>query len=144
MDIRLLAATIGLFTALIAACLLPVGADGTEDLGDGRGRVMIPLPVKTPPYRPRTWIFLGVTAGLGLFFLGWRQPSPAAAYADLARAVATAITRDPASVNGYVARLRPATEFFAVAYIIGIATVARASLPRRAAMLFHAVLYSAL
>jgi cellulose synthase/poly-beta-1,6-N-acetylglucosamine synthase-like glycosyltransferase len=141
MDVRLLAATIGLFTALVAACLLPVSADGTEDLGDGRGRVVIPPHVKTPTYRPRTWVFLGVAAALGLFFLGWHRPSPAAAYADVVRAVADAITRDPASVNGYVARMRPATEFFAVAYIAGIATVARASLPRRVAMLFHAVLY---
>src|ERR1700745_2404975 len=141
MDVRLLAATIGLFTALIVACLLQVYADGTEDGGDGRGRVVIPAHVKTPTYRPRTWVFFGVTAILGLLYLGWHRPSPAGAYADVVRAVATAITRDPASVNGYVARLRPATEFLAVAYIIGIATVARASLPRRIAMLFHAVLY---
>jgi cellulose synthase/poly-beta-1,6-N-acetylglucosamine synthase-like glycosyltransferase len=141
MDVRLLAATIGLFMALVAACVLPVSADGTEDLGDGRGRVVIPPHVKTPPYRPRSWVFLGVAAALGLFFLGWHRPSPAGAYADAVRAVATAITRDPASVNGYVARLRPATEFLAVAYIIGIATVARASLARRIAMIFHAVLY---
>ena len=95
MDIRLLAATTGLFLALVAACLLPVSADGTEDLGDGRGRVMIPPPVKTPPYRPRTWIFLGLTALLGLLFLGWQRPSPPAAYAGLVRAVATAITKIP-------------------------------------------------
>jgi cellulose synthase/poly-beta-1,6-N-acetylglucosamine synthase-like glycosyltransferase len=144
MDVRLLAATIGLFTVLIAACLLQVCADGTEDLGNGRGRVVIPTPVKTPPYRPRTWVFFGVTTVLGLLFLGWQRPSPAAAYADVVRAIATAITRDPASVNGYVARLRPATEFFAVAYIIGIATVARATLFRRLAMLFHAVLFAGL
>jgi cellulose synthase/poly-beta-1,6-N-acetylglucosamine synthase-like glycosyltransferase len=144
MDLRLLAATIGLFTALLAACLLPVAADGTEDLGDGRGQVVIPLPVKTPPYRPRTWLFLAVTAGLGVLFLGWQRPSPAAAYVEVVRAVATAVTRDPAGVNGYMARLRPATEFFAVAYITGIATAARASLARRAAMLFHVVLYLAL
>ena len=144
MDIRLLAATIGLFVALVAACLLPVSADGTEDLGDGRGQVVIPPHVKTPPYRPRTWIFLGVAALLGLLFLGWQQPSPPAAYAGLVRAVATAITKDPASVNGYIARLRPATEFFAVAYITGIAVVARASLTRRIAMLSHVVLYVAL
>ena len=144
MDTRLLMATIGLFVALIAACLLPVCADGTEDRGDGRGRVVIPPHVKTPTYRPRTWVFLGVTAVLGLLFLGWRQPSPAAVYTELVRGVATAITRDPASVNGYTARLRPATEFFGVAYITGLAVVARASLPRRVAMLFHAVLYVAL
>ena len=100
--------------------------------------------MKTPPYRPRTWIFLGVTAVLSLFFLGWRNPSPSAAYAGLVRAVAAAITRDPATVGGYMARLRPATEFFAVAYLTGIALTARASLSRRAAMLFHAVLYVAL
>ncbi len=85
-----------------------------------------------------------MAAVLGLFFLGWQRPSPATAYADLVRGVATAITKDPASVNGYVARLRPATEFFAVAYIIGISVVARASLARRIAMLSHTVLYVAL
>jgi cellulose synthase/poly-beta-1,6-N-acetylglucosamine synthase-like glycosyltransferase len=144
MDVRLLATTIGLFTALIAACLLQVCADGTEDGGDGRGRVIIPAHVKTPPYRPRTWVFFGVTAILGLFYLGWHRPSPAAAYADVVRAIATAITKDPVSVNGYVARLRPATEFLGLATIVGIATVARAGLPRRIAILFHAVIYIAL
>jgi len=144
MDVRLLATTIGLFTALIVACLLQVCADSTEDGGDGRGRVIIPAHVKTPPYRPRTWVFFGVTAVLGLFYLGWHRPSPAAAYADLVRAIATAITKDPVSVNGYVARLRPATEFLGLATIVGIATVARASLPRRIAVLFHSVIYIAL
>ena len=62
MDNALLLATIGAFAALIAACLLPVGADGTEDGGDGRGLVLIPRHTKTPTYRPRTWIFLGVAA----------------------------------------------------------------------------------
>ena len=144
MDVQLLAVTAVLFIALAVACLLPVSADGTEDYGDGRGQVVIPPPVKTPPYRPRTWIFLGVTAVLSLFFLGWRNPSPPAVYAGLVRAIASAITRDPATVGGYMARLRPATEFFAVAYLTGIAITARASLSRRAAMLSHAVLYVAL
>src|SRR6266480_1105943 len=75
MDVQLLAVTAVLFFALAVACLLPVSADGTEDYGDGRGQVVIPPPVKTPPYRPRTWIFLGVPAGLSLFFLGWRNPA---------------------------------------------------------------------
>ena len=144
MDVRLLATTIGLFTALIVACLLQVCADSTEDGGDGRGRVIIPAHVKTPPYRPRTWVFFGVTAILGLFYLGWHRPSPAAAYADVVRTIATAITKDPVSVNGYMARLRPATEFLGLATIVGIATVARASLPRRIAILFHSLIYLAL
>ncbi len=141
---RLLAATIGLFVALVTLCLLPVSADSIEDGGDGRARVVIPRHVKTSPYRPRTWVFLAVSSVLGLLFLGWQRPSLPAAYVGVVRAVATAITRDPASVNGYVARLRPATEFFAVAYIIGIAVVARASLARRIAMLSHCVLYVAI
>jgi cellulose synthase/poly-beta-1,6-N-acetylglucosamine synthase-like glycosyltransferase len=144
MDMRLLAATIGLFLTLVTLCLLPVSADSTEDGGDGRARVVIPRHVKTSPYRPRTWVFLAVSSVLGLLFLGWQRPSLPAAYAGVVRAVATAITRDPASVNGYVARLRPAMEFFAVAYIIGIALVARASLARRIAMLSHCVLYVAI
>jgi cellulose synthase/poly-beta-1,6-N-acetylglucosamine synthase-like glycosyltransferase len=89
-------------------------------------------------------VFLVVSSVLGLLFLGWQRPSLPAVYAGVVRAVATAITRDPASVNGYVARLRPAMEFFAVAYIIGIAVVARASLARRIAMLSHCVLYVAI
>ncbi|MGH3154531.1 MAG: hypothetical protein ACRDOB_27930, partial [Streptosporangiaceae bacterium] len=95
MDKGLLFATIGAFAALIAACLLPVSADSAEDDGDGRGLVLIPRHTKTPTYRPRTWIFLGVTAALGLLFLGWQRPSPPAAYAELVRVVTTAITRDP-------------------------------------------------
>ncbi|MGH3232711.1 MAG: glycosyltransferase [Streptosporangiaceae bacterium] len=121
-----------------------MSADSIEDGGDGRARVVIPRHVKTSPYRPRTWVFLAVSSVLGLLFLGWQRPSLPAAYVGVVRAVATAITRDPASVNGYVARLRPATEFFAVAYIIGIAVVARASLARRIAMLSHCVLYVAI
>jgi cellulose synthase/poly-beta-1,6-N-acetylglucosamine synthase-like glycosyltransferase len=144
MDMRLLSVTIGLLAALVAVCLLPVSADGAEDRGDGRTQVVIPRHVKTPPYRPRTWIFLAVTAALGLLFLGWQRPSLPATYAGLVRAVAAAITKDPATVNGYVARLRPATEFFAVAYIIGIALVARAGLARRIAILAHVVLYVAI
>jgi hypothetical protein len=109
MNITLLAATIGLLAALVAACLLPVGAEGTEDQGDGKGYVAIPQHVKTPAYRPRTWTFLAVATGLGLVFLGWQRPALPGAYAGAVRAVAAAITRDPATVNGYVARLRPAT-----------------------------------
>jgi len=141
---QIFATTIGLFVALVVACLLPVSADGTEDLGDGRARVAIPRPVKTPPYRPRTWLFLAVTALLGLLFLSWHRPSLPAAYADLVRTIATAITRDPVAVDGYIARLRPATELFAVAYIIGMALVARASLTRRIAIASHVVIYVAL
>jgi hypothetical protein len=89
-------------------------------------------------------VFFGVTAILGLLYLGWHRPSPAAAYADLVRIIATAITRDPATVNGYVARLRPATEFLGLATIVGIAAVARASLARRVAILLHVVIYIAL
>jgi cellulose synthase/poly-beta-1,6-N-acetylglucosamine synthase-like glycosyltransferase len=144
MNIQLLAFTIGLFVALVTACLLPVIADGTEDRGDGRARVVIPRHVKTSPYRPRTWLFLAATAVLGLLFLGWQRPPLPGVYAGVVRAVADAITKDPASVDGYVARLRPATELFAVAYIVGIAIVARASLTRRIAILSHAVLYVAI
>jgi cellulose synthase/poly-beta-1,6-N-acetylglucosamine synthase-like glycosyltransferase len=143
MDTGLLVATIGLFVALIAACLLPVSADSAEDGGDGRAQVVIPRHVTTPTYRPRTWTFLAVTAVLGLLFLGWQRPSPPAVYTSVVRAVASAITNDPAGVNGYIARLRPAAEFFAVAYIIGIAIVARASVARRIAMMSHVVLYVA-
>ena len=60
------------------------------------------------------------------------------------RDVAVAITGSPATVNGYVARLHPATLYLALAYIVGIALVVRASLVRRLAMLAHAVLYVAL
>src|SRR5580693_4470266 len=144
MDIRLLFATMGIFTTLIAACLLPVSADSTDDGGDGRAQVVIPRHVKTPTYRPRTWLFLGIAAAGGLLFLGWQRPSLPGAYASAVRDVAVAITRDPASVNGYVVRLHPATEYFALAYIVGIAAVARASLARRIAILGHGVLYLAI
>jgi hypothetical protein len=124
-----------------AACHPPVSADGAGFATAPRGSD----PAAREAAIPATHLmFLGVTAVLSLFFLGWRNPSPSAAYAGLVRAVAAAITRDPATVGGYMARLRPATEFFAVAYITGIAITARASLSRRAAMLFHAVLYVAL
>ena len=137
-------ATILLFATLVACCLLPISEDGTEDRGDGRTRVRIPLPVRTSSHHLRTWLFLGVTAGLGLLFLGWQSPSPAAELVALVRAVATGITRDPVTVNGYVARLRPATAFFGVAYIVGIASIARATAPRRAVMVAHAGLFVAL
>jgi cellulose synthase/poly-beta-1,6-N-acetylglucosamine synthase-like glycosyltransferase len=144
MDIWLLFATVGIFTTLITACLLPVSADSTDDGGDGRARVVIPRHVKTPTYRPRTWLFLGIATAGGLLFLGWQRPSLPGAYAGAVRDVAVAITRDPASVNGYVVRLHPATEFFTVAYIVGLAAVARASVARRIAILGHGVLYLAI
>lgn len=144
MDDRLLAVTAGLLALLVLSCLLPLSSDSVEDRGDGRTHVTIPRYVKTSPYRPRTWTFLAVAAVLGLVFLGWQRPSLPGLYSDAVRAVASAITRDPASVNGYVARLRPATQFFALAYIVGLAVVIRATVGRRLAVLWHAVLYVAM
>ena len=136
MDSRLLVVTIAIFAVLVVICLLPAVADRRDDLGDGMTSVRIPRYVKTPAARPRTWLFMAVCAALGLLFLGLRRPSAAAGYAGLVRALASAITRDPAVVNGYVARLLPATGFLAVAYLIGISLVVRASPARR---LCHAV-----
>jgi cellulose synthase/poly-beta-1,6-N-acetylglucosamine synthase-like glycosyltransferase len=136
--------TIVLWAALVVVCLLPMWADSPEDQGDGRAKVRIPKYVRTPPHRPRTWGFVAICATAGLLFLGWRHPSPAALYAEAVRAVATAVTHDPASVNGYVARLRPALAFFAVAYIVAIALVIRARPARRLAVLWHAALYLAM
>ena len=144
MDMPLLAATAGLLAALAGACVLPVCADSTSDGGDGQAVVVLPRHVPTPRFRPRTWAFLGIAAVLGLAFMGWRRPSIPAIYAGAVRGVAVAITRDPASVNGYVARLYPATLFPAVAYIVGIALVVRADPARRLAMLAHTILYVAL
>jgi cellulose synthase/poly-beta-1,6-N-acetylglucosamine synthase-like glycosyltransferase len=144
MDMPLLAATIGLLAALVGACVLPVCADSTEDRGDGWAVVVIPRHVPTPRFRPRTMAFLGIAAVLGLAFVGWQRPSVPVIYAGAVRDVAVAITRDPATVNGYVMRLHPATLYLAVAYIVGIALVVRAGVARRLAMLAHAVLYVAL
>jgi glycosyltransferase involved in cell wall biosynthesis len=144
MDMALLAATTGLFAALAAVCVLPVCADSTDDHGDGRGSVIIPRHVPTPRFRPRTWAFLAIAAGLGLLFLGWQRPSIPQLYSGAVRDLAVAITKDPAIVNGYVARLHPATVYLAVAYIVGIALVVRAGLARRLVMLAHALLYVAM
>ena len=144
MDGRLLAATIVISAVLVVICLLPAAADRRDDLGDGMSQVVIPRHVKTPAARPRTWLFMAICAALGLLFLGWKRPSAATGYAHLVQALAAAITRDPAAVNGYVARLLPATGFLAVAYIVGISLVVRASLARRLAMLFHVPLYLAM
>ena len=141
MDMSLLAGTIGLLAALAGACVLPVCADSTSDHGNGRAVVVIPRYVPTPRFRPRTWAFLVIAAVLGLAFTGWQRPSIPVIYADAVHGVAVAITRDPASVNGYVARLHPASLFPAVAYLVGIALVVRAGPARRLAMLAHAVLY---
>ncbi|HEY0717082.1 MAG TPA: hypothetical protein VGD68_05660, partial [Streptosporangiaceae bacterium] len=144
MDDRLLAVSAVLLALLVLSCLLPLTSDSVEDRGDGRTHVRITKFVKTSPYRPRTWTFLAVAAVLGLLFLGWQRPSLPGLYSGGVRAVATAITRDPASVNGYVARLRPATQYFALAYIIGLAVVIRATAGRRLAVLWHAALYLAM
>jgi cellulose synthase/poly-beta-1,6-N-acetylglucosamine synthase-like glycosyltransferase len=142
MDILVFALTVVLLMVLIAACLLPVGADSPEDQGDGMTEVVIPGHVRTPRRRPRTLVFFGVTAGLSLVFLTVR--SLPALYTTAVGNVADAITRDPATVNGYLARLRPALVFFGVAYIAGTATVLRANLGRRLAVLGHGVLYLAM
>jgi cellulose synthase/poly-beta-1,6-N-acetylglucosamine synthase-like glycosyltransferase len=143
-DITLLCMTVALLVVMTVICILPQRADSAEDAGDGRAVVLIPRPVPTSRHRPRTWAFLGISAALGLVFVGLRRPGLPEAYAAAVRAVAVAITRDPASVNGYVARLRPATLFLAVAYIVGISLVCRAGLGRRLVMLSHAVLYVAM
>src|SRR5713226_6848203 len=106
MDILVFALTVFLLMVLIAACLLPVGADSTEDQGDGMTEVVIPGHVRTPRRRPRTLGFFAVTATLSLVFLTVR--SLPALYTTAVGNVADAITRDPATVNGYIARLRPA------------------------------------
>jgi hypothetical protein len=142
MDILVTALTVVLLVALVAACLLPVGADSRDDLGDGMTVVVIPRHVRTPRWRPRTLGFFAVTAVLSLLFLTVRQ-LPGLYSAGVGN-VADAITRDPATVNGYVARLRPALVFFGVAYIAGTAAVVRANLGRRLAVLGHAVLYIAM
>jgi cellulose synthase/poly-beta-1,6-N-acetylglucosamine synthase-like glycosyltransferase len=144
MDISVLVVTASLLTVLVAVCLLPVWADGAEDQGDGRTTVRIPGYIRTPAHRPRTWAFLSISVVLGLLFLGWKRPVPSMVYSNAVRDVAVAITHDPASVNGYVARLRPALLFFAVAYIIGMALVVRAGLGRRLAVLCHVPLYLAM
>ncbi len=133
-----------LLAVLVGVCLLPVWADSAEDQGDGRANVKIPPYVRTPAHRPRTWAFVGIVTTAGLLFLGWKRPAPSALYVDAVRTVAVAITHDPASVNGYVARLRPALVFFAVAFIIGTALVIRAGLARRIAVLWHTLLYLAM
>jgi cellulose synthase/poly-beta-1,6-N-acetylglucosamine synthase-like glycosyltransferase len=143
-DQLLLAVTAILLVLLVASCLLPLNTDSVEDRGDGRTHVRIPKYVKTSVYRPRTWTFLLVAAVLGLIFLGWQRPSLPSLYSDGVRAVASAISRDPASVNGYVARLRPATQYFALSFIIGMAVVIRGTLGRRLAVLWHAALYLAM
>ena len=144
MDIPALLVTAALLTALVVACLLPVYADSADDRGDGRTDVFIPGYVRTPNHRPRTWAFLAISAVAGLLFLGWKRPSLPLLYSEGVRDVAVALTHDPASVNGYVARLRPALAFFAVAFIIAISLVVRARLGRRLVMLLHAVLYLAM
>jgi cellulose synthase/poly-beta-1,6-N-acetylglucosamine synthase-like glycosyltransferase len=144
MNLLLLVVTAGLLAALVTACLLPLTADSLDDRGNGKTDVVITKYVKTPTYRPRTWVFLGVTATLTALFLGLRHPAPTAGYADLVQAIANAITRDPATVNGYIVRLRPGMEFLAVSYIVGLAVVARASVLRRITIGFHAVIYLAM
>jgi cellulose synthase/poly-beta-1,6-N-acetylglucosamine synthase-like glycosyltransferase len=144
MDKPAVLVTAALLAGLVVACLLPVYADSADDRGDGRTDVLIPGYVKTPNHRPRTWAFLAISAVAGLLFLGWKRPSLPALYSEAVRGVAVALTHDPASVNGYVARLRPALAFFAVAYIVGISLVVRTGLGRRLAMLAHVPLYLAM
>jgi cellulose synthase/poly-beta-1,6-N-acetylglucosamine synthase-like glycosyltransferase len=144
MDMSLLAVTIALLAALTGGCVLPLCADSPDDGGDGQGDVQIPRPTRTPRFRLRTWAFLALSALVGLIFLGWQRPSLPVLYTDAVRDIAMAITRDPATVNGYVARLRPATLLLAIAYIAGISLVARASLGRRLVMLAHSALYLAI
>jgi hypothetical protein len=128
MDILVFALTVVLLIALLAACLLPVAADSAEDQGDGMTEVVIPRHDRTPRWRPRTLAFFAVTAILSLVFLAVR--SLPALYITGVGNVADAITRDPATVNGYIARLRPGLVFFGVAYIAGTAVVLRTNLGR--------------
>ncbi|MBO0803435.1 MAG: glycosyltransferase family 2 protein [Nocardiopsaceae bacterium] len=141
MDTGLLVATIALFAVLVAACLLPAVADSAEDAGDGLTNVEIPRHTKTPTYRPRTWGFFAVSAVLGLCYVGLKRPSIPNAYTDLVTAVATAVTRNPATVNGYTGHQYPATQFLAVGYMVGFAIVCRASLGRRLVIALHAALF---
>ncbi len=144
MNITVLWVTAALLGVLMVCCLLPVYGDSPDDRGDGLTKVVIPRYVRTPPHRPRTWIFLVLTALFGLLFLGLRQPSLPALYSAAVSRIAVTIAHDPATVNGYVTRLRPALAFFAVAYLLAFGLVVRADLGRRLAVLAHAALYLAM
>jgi glycosyltransferase involved in cell wall biosynthesis len=144
MDMSLLAASIGLLAVLACACVLPVYADSADDLGDGMATVILPKHVPTPRFRPRTFAYLGIAALLGLLFVGWQRPPIPLLYIGAARDVAVAITRNPAAVNGYVARLHPAFLYLTVSYMAGIALVVRASAARRLVMLAYVPLYLAM
>jgi len=144
LEVALQALAAVLLLALLGGTVLPFFTDSADDRGDGRTDVIIPRHVRTPPRRPRTWVFLALVATLGLVFLGWQHPSLPGLYAHAVNSAAVALTHSPAMVNAYVARLRPASVFFAVAYISGIALVIRASPARRVAALAHALLYLAL
>jgi cellulose synthase/poly-beta-1,6-N-acetylglucosamine synthase-like glycosyltransferase len=144
MDITILVVTAALLAALMLCCVLPMYADSPYDRGDGYTSVIIPRYMRTPPHRPRTWAFLSLAALLGLLFLGLKRPNLPALYSSAVSHVALAITHDPATVNGYVTRLRPALAFFAVTYVIAIGVAVRADLGRRIAIFAHALLYLAM
>src|SRR5260370_37762256 len=99
MNVPLLAATIGLLVAIAGACVLPVCADSTDDLGDGRPAVVIPRYVPTPRFRPRTWAFLGIAALLGLVVVGGQRPTIPLNYDGAVPDLAVAITRYQATLN---------------------------------------------
>ena len=81
MNISLLGVTAAMLSALVAACILPQRAERGDDAGDGRAVVLIPRPVPTSRHRPRTWAFLGISALLGLVFVGLRRLGREVTYA---------------------------------------------------------------
>jgi cellulose synthase/poly-beta-1,6-N-acetylglucosamine synthase-like glycosyltransferase len=125
-------------------CLLPITEPSSEDAGDGQARVRMRRHVGTSHHHLRTWLFFAVSAVVGLLFIGWHDPSASEEYVRAVRALTSAITRDPVTVDGYVARLHPATQLFGVGYVIGLSLVVRATPARRLVMLSHGALYLAL
>ncbi|HVX43161.1 MAG TPA: glycosyltransferase [Mycobacteriales bacterium] len=122
-------------------CIKPLFAGTPEDRGDGKTEVLIPNYVKTPTYRPRTWVFMGISVVVAVLMTGWRDPQPLGVYRSVVQRLVFMVTGEHSVSAGYSNAIQASSQFFAVATLLGMAVVVRATPGRRALILAHIPAY---
>jgi cellulose synthase/poly-beta-1,6-N-acetylglucosamine synthase-like glycosyltransferase len=133
-----------LVVALVALTYVSLARDSDDDHGDGRGWVRIPKPHRTPPFRPRTFLFLVSSVVASVVILGLRRPSPFASYDHAVERLAATLTGSPAQTALLSGRITPAVEVLGAAYLVILALAARGPVVRRLLLAGQALVLLAL
>ncbi len=126
--------------ALIAFCVRPLRQARADDLGDGWSVVALPRPRSVTLARVGTFYLCSSAFTLGLVAV---HPGAAQFYQDLVARLGLLVYYRP-QVTAYAAHVSSALRLVVVANLAAFATVIRAPLARRVAVLANGVLFLAL